>query len=203
MLARLTAAFAGLALLTGCTNVRESSPGRTAAEQLLVTTAADRAAERLASTIPQGRSLYVDTQFLTGTDAPYAAATIRDQLLRHGFALDDDRNKADAVVTPRMGALSTNEISTVLGLPSLPVPFLPLGTSLTTPALNLFKQEEADGIAKFAASVTDTKTGKLIAATEPAYGYSRRSNWVLFFFISWHESDLGKGEKNPDYRLLP
>jgi hypothetical protein len=91
----------------------------------------------------------------------------------------------------------------VAGLPSLPVPFVPLGTSMTTPELNLFKQEEADGIAKFAATVSDTKTGKLIIATDPAYGYSRRSNWVLLFFIAWHESDLGKGEKNPNYRLLP
>ncbi len=29
------------------------------------------------------------------------------------------------------------------------------------------------------------------------------ASWVLLFFITWHESDLGKGEKNPDYNLLP
>lgn len=147
--------------------------------------------------------MYFDGQYLTGQDAPYAAAAMRDQLLRHGVALIEDRSKAQAVITPRLGTLSTNEISTALGLPSLPVPFLPLGTSVTTPELNLFKQVEADGIAKFAADVVDTKTGKLIVATEPAYGYSRHANWVLLFAISWHESDLGKGERNPDYRLLP
>ena len=74
---------------------------------------------------------------------------------------------------------------------------------MTTPELSLFKQEETDGLAKFAATVTDTKTGKLIVATDPAYGYSRRSHWVLLFFISWHESDLGQGEKNPNYHMLP
>jgi hypothetical protein len=192
-----------LVLLAGCTTVRETSPGRSAVEELLVSTAADRAAERLASSIPSGYTLYFDGRYLTGQDAPYAAASIKDQLLRRGLALTDNREAADAIIAPRIGALSTNEIATVLGLPSLPVPFVPLGTSLTTPELNLFKQEEADGIAKFAATVSDTKSGKLIAATEPAYGYSRRSNWVLLFFITWHESDLGKGEKNPDYSLLP
>jgi len=203
MIVKLTAALIALGLLTGCTTVRETSPGRSAAEELLISTAADRAAERLATAIPPGRTLFVDAQYLTGTDAPYAIATIRDQLLRHGFPLCDGRDKADAVITPRMGALATTETATVLGLPSLPVPFLPLSTSVSTPELNLFKQEEADGIAKFAASVTDSKSGKLIVATDPAYGYSRRSSWVLFFFIAWHESDLGKGEKNPNYRLLP
>lgn len=203
MIVRAIIAVAALAILTGCTTTRHSSPGRTAAEELLVSTAADRAAEQLAVSVPPGYSLYFDGQYLTGEDAPYAAATIKDQLLRHGLALVEKRETANAVITPRIGALSTNEIATVAGLPSLPVPFLPLGTSLSTPELNLFKQEEADGIAKFAATVSDTKTGKLIIATDPAYGYSRHSNWVLLFFIAWHESDLGKGEKNPNYRLLP
>lgn len=203
MIAKLTAALAALALLTGCTTVRQTSPGRSAAEELLISTAADRAAANLAASVPPGYKLYFDGQYLTGQDAPYVAATIKDQVLRRGLAFTDKRETADAILTPRVGALSTNEIATVAGLPSLPVPFLPLGTSLTTPELNLFKQEEADGIAKFAASVSDTKTGKLIIATDPAYGYSRRSNWVLLFFIAWHESDLGKGEKNPNYRLLP
>lgn len=189
--------------LSGCTTVRTTSPGRSAIEELLITTAADRAAEKLAASVPSDLTIYFDGQYLTGPDAPYAAATMKDQLLRHGVALTEKRESSQAVLTPRMGTLSTNEISTIVGLPQLPVPFLPLGTSLTTPELNLFKQQEADGIAKFAATVMDTKTGKLIVATEPAYGYSRHANWVLLFAISWHESDLGKGERNPDYRLLP
>ncbi len=202
MIAKLTAVLAAL-VLTGCTTARQTSPGRSAIEELLVSTAAERAAESLAASIPPGYKLFFDGQYLTGPDAPYAAAAIKDHILRRGIAFSEDRNKADAILTPRIGALSTNEIATVAGLPSLPVPFLPLGTSLTTPELNLFKQQEDDGIAKFAATVSDTRTGKLIIASDPAYGYSRRSNWVLLFFIAWHESDLGKGEKNPNYRLLP
>lgn len=201
---RLSAALAVLVILCGCTTVRSTSPPRSAAEQLLITTAADRAAEKLAQAVPAGLTAYFDGQYLSGIDAPYAAATIRDQLLRRGIALTAQRDQADMVITPRMGALATNETATQIGLPGLPVPiFLVPGASMTTPELSLFKQEETDGIAKFAATVTETKTGKLITATDPAYGYSRRSHWVLLFFISWHESDLGAGERNPDYRMLP
>ncbi|GAA0539478.1 hypothetical protein FHS83_003715 [Rhizomicrobium palustre] len=204
MIQKLLPLSLAMILLCGCTTVRATNPARTAAEELLISTAADRAAEKLAQSVPVGLTAYFDGQYIAGTDAPYAAATMRDQLLRHGVNLIDDKSKAEAVITPRMGALASNEISTVLGLPGLPVPSLLMpGASLTTPELNLFKQEETDGLAKFAATVTDTKTGKLIVATDPAYGYSRRSSWVLLFFITWHESDLGKGEKNPDYRILP
>ena len=203
MAARIAVLGAALTLLCGCTTVRATSPARSAAEELLISTAADRATQKLAASVPAGITLYFDGQYLDGPDAPCAAATMKDQLLRHGVALIEDRSKAQAVMTPRIGALSTNEISTVLGVPQMPVPFLALGTAVTTPELDLFKQVEADGIAKFAASVVDTQTGKLIVATEPAYGYSRRSNWVLLFAITWHESDLGKGERNPGYRMLP
>lgn len=203
MVYKNAALAAALLLLSGCTVVRETSPPRSAAEELLISTAADRAAEKLAESVPVGLKAYFDGQYLSGTDASYAAATMRDKLLRHGVILIDARDKADAIITPRMGALATNEISTAAGLPSLPLPLPIPGASMSTPELNIFKQEERDGLAKFAATVTDTKTGKLIVATDPAYGYSRRSAWVLLFFITWHESDLGKGEKNPNYSILP
>lgn len=191
------------AALSGCTTVRTTSPGRTATEELLLTQAAERAAENLAQNIPTGLKIYFDREYLEGEDAPYVAAAIQDHLLRHGEALVEDQKQADAILFPRMGALSTNETTTSLGTPPLPVPFAFGATALTTPELDLFKHVEADGIAKFYATVKDNKTGKLIVATDPAYGYSRHSHWILFFLFTWSESDLGHGAINPNFHQLP
>ena len=43
-------------------------------------------------------------------------------------------------------------------------------------------------IAKFAASVYDPRTGKLIVSTDPAYGFSRESDGFLF---TWSHNDMG------------
>jgi hypothetical protein len=198
----LATSAAMLLVLVGCTTVRSTSPSRSATEELLITQAAERAADNLARSIPGGLKIYFDKEYLTGEDAPYVAATIQDHLLRRGETLVEDKKQAEAVLFPRIGALSTNEFQTMVGSPPLPVPFA-WGTGVTTPELNLFKHVEADGIAKFYATVQNTKTGKLIVATDPAYGYSRHSHWILLFLFTWSEDDLGTGAKNPDYSPVP
>src|SRR3546814_15526696 len=50
--------------LVGCTTERSSSPTRTATEQLLISTAADRAARNLALQMPRDKKLYIDTSNL-------------------------------------------------------------------------------------------------------------------------------------------
>ena len=61
---RVTAHFFALGVslfLAGCTTQRATSPQRTATEELLISTAADRAAEKLADGIPTNIKVYLDT----------------------------------------------------------------------------------------------------------------------------------------------
>lgn len=191
----------GVALLVaGCTTIRETSPQRTAQEELLISTAADRAADALAAQIPANLSAYVDRSALEtkdrneaveSIDRQYAIAAIDDALLRRGIRLMPTREQADAVIVPRAGMLSTDERSTLIGLPSLPAPVPLAGESVTVPALSLFQQTKAKGLAKFAASVYDPKTGKLIVSTDPAYGFSRQSDGTVLFVFTWEHNDMG------------
>src|SRR5258706_8553266 len=96
-------------LLTGCVAERATSPARTATEQLLISTAADRAAEKLAEQIPANIKVQLTTGFVSATDENYAAFAIRDRLRRRGIVLVDDKLMADAVVEVRAGSLSTDE----------------------------------------------------------------------------------------------
>lgn len=187
-------------LVTGCTTIRATSPQRSAQEELLISTAADRAAEALAAQIPANLSAYVDASAMRtdnrnegveSIDRQYALAAIDDALLRRGVRLMPDREHADAVIVPRAGMLSTDERATLIGLPALPAPIPMAGEAVAIPALSLYSNTKAKGLAKFAASVYDPRTGKLIVSTDPAYGFSRESDGVVLFLFTWSHNDMG------------
>ena len=188
MLPRFVMLAAATAFLCGCTTVRSTSPARSTEEMLLITTAADRAAEALAVQVPPNLTAWIDTSGFSAQDQQYGLATITDALLRHGVKLVGDRAKADAVILPRAGTLSTDERGTLLGIPALPNPFMP---SIGIPALALYSQSVAKGTAKFAATIYDNKTGKLIVSTDPAWGFTRESSGTVLIFFSWRKNDMG------------
>jgi hypothetical protein len=181
---------AACVLLAGCTTARSTAPLRTATEQLLISTAADRAAQQLALGIPAGTKVFVDSRYFQGYDDGYALAAIRTQMLKSGLMVVDDRALAEAVVMVSSGALSTDQNSLLIGLPQLTVPYLPAGNSVTVPEIALFKQAEEKGVAKFVATGYDAKTGKLIATTDPRYGFSHNTNHTVLLFFSWSTGDI-------------
>jgi hypothetical protein len=187
---RTVVIIAAALLAAGCTSVRSTSAARSSQELLLISTAADRAADALAAQVPSNITAFLDLSGFAGQDAAYGQAAIQDALMRHGVRLVSDRTKADAVILPRAGDLSTDERQTLFGIPALPTP-LTIATGTTLPALSLYQETDAKGIAKFAATVYDPKTGKLIVSTDPAYGFSRENDGVVLFFISWRKNDMG------------
>jgi hypothetical protein len=177
-------------LLAGCTTARSTAPLRTATEQLLISTAADRAAQQLSLGIPTGTKVFIDSRYFQGYDDGYAVAAIRTQMLKSGLMVVDDRAQAEAVVMVSSGALSTDQNSLLIGVPQLTVPYLPAGNSVTVPEIALFKQAEEKGVAKFVATGYDAKTGKLLATTDPRYGFSHNTNHTVLLFFSWSTGDI-------------
>lgn len=194
--------MAAAVLLAGCTSVRTTSAARSSQELLLISTAADRAADALAAQVPSNITAFLDLSGFAAQDAAYGQAAIQDALLRHGVRLVADRAKADAIILPRAGDLSTDERQTFFGIPALPTP-VTATTGTTLPALSLYRESDAKGIAKFAATVYDPKTGKLIVSTDPAYGFSRENEGVVLFFISWRKNDMGLDPSRDPPRVTP
>lgn len=185
------AAFVATMLMSGaCTAVRTTSPVSSAEEQLLIATAADRAAEALAAQVPAGVTAWIDVGGLSKQDRAYGLAAIEDALLRRGVKLLAERDKADAVILPRASMLSTAERSTLFGIPSIPLP-IPLAPNAVIPALSFYSDSQANGSAKFAASVYDAKSGQLIVSTDPAYGFSHEESGTVLFVFVWRKNDLG------------
>lgn len=177
--------------LGSCAAERTTSPARTATEELLISAAADRAAEKLAEQIPGNIKVLLGTTSVASVDERYATAAIRDRLLRRGVVLVDDKASADLVIEVRTGALSTDERSLYLGTPAVQLPAVPgvATTGIPLPSLSVFKRSETKATAKFTATGYDAKTGKLVVATEPQYGHSEKVDWTLLFLLSWTNAD--------------
>lgn len=185
----LALALAAAFLLAGCTTERRSAPSRTATEQLLISAAADRAAQNLSLEIPAGTPVFVDATYFEGTDSKYAVAAIRDRLLRRGARLVEKRGEADMVVELRSGALSIDENALIVGIPKMDVP-IPLAGSLGLPEIAIFKRDRREGVAKFAATGYDAKTGALISSSASDFGFSQQTEFAALFVLSWSTSDV-------------
>lgn len=177
------------AALAACSTQKETSPPRTATEQLLLSTAADRAVKQMALEIPAGKKVFVSTAYFEGVDSKYAVGAVRDRLLKRGVALTDERKEADAIVELRAGALSIDESETLVGIQSFEVP-IPLAGPLTLPEIALFKRTERKGVARFAATSYGAKDGRLVDSSEPRSGYSHKMEWIVLLFVSWWTDDL-------------
>ena len=187
---RPSAALLLFALVSAaCTIVRESNPPRTATEQLLISTAVDRAVEGMHFDIPKGTSVFVDATNLDGYDSKYAIARITERILQQGAQLSSDRAKADMVMALRAGALSTDSVQDLVGLPSIGGVPVPLMGTLSLPEIALIKKEKTRGVAKFAATVYDAKTGELKSVSGASYGLSSKTHWFIIL-VGWDRSDI-------------
>jgi hypothetical protein len=178
-----------LAVLGACTTRVQSNPSRTATEQLLISIAADRAAEKLAIDLRAGNRVFLDTSHFEGTDSAYAISAIRAALLKKGAALVENRQQADVVAEVRSGALSTDENSMLIGVPAFSVPVPLAAGTFPFPEVALYKDAEQKGVAKFAVATYTAKDGNLLSAQDPQYGFSYYDEHTVLVFITWKDSD--------------
>lgn len=186
------------ALVSACATAVETRPGRTATEQLLVSHAAERAAKQLALPIPAGAAVFLDTVNFTGEGADYAKSAIREGLLLRGATLALSREKADIIVEIRMGALSIDQISRVLGIPSLQVPISPQFTVVTIPELSIYSRNDRTGVAEFSAFAYDARTGRPIAVEVRAAGTTTMRSHKLLMILPWGEQEVRPGDASLD-----
>jgi hypothetical protein len=156
--------------IAGCTNIRRTDPERGANEQLLLSTAADHAIERMDFGISYGQKVYLDGRYFDAYDRAYAVGALRSELLAQGAYLVTNETEAEVVVEVRSGALSTTRRDFLVGLPSIELP-IPTTTALETPEIALMKELDRTGVAKFAATVYRSGGG-LIREVGPVYGLS-------------------------------
>lgn len=184
----LALALGSAAMLSACTTMRETEPARTATEQLLLSTAVDRAVKHLTLDVPPGTKVFLDTQYFSAYDRSYAIGDIRDRLLKEGVDLVSKRSKADVIAEVRAGAVSIDHTTRLLGLPSINIP-VPFSGTFRMPEFALFKRDRHHGIAKLALTAYRASNHSLEDSVGPVYGNSSETHWVILLF-GWNTSDL-------------
>ena len=185
-----------LMLAAGCGSVHETLPPRSAMEQLLISTAADRAIETLP--LPTGwmrdKAIFVETANLEAYDKPYVVQKVRDFVIKHGGRLAEEAESADIVLEVASGGLSMNKHDYLLGIPELPLP-IPSVETLKLPELRIFKAAFYQGKAKLLFTALDPKTHSRHTELPRCYGKSLNTFWWVLFFGPFESSDLPEGLK--------
>lgn len=185
--------------VAGCHTVKESTPLRTATEQLLLSSAADCAMEKVHFGWLEGRRVFVEEKHFESYDKGYAVGLIRERLAISGALLVNKMNQADVVVEIRSGVLSMDSTETLVGLPAMNVP-VPLTGMVQTPELSLYKSKRADAIAKVALFAYERRSGRYLQSDGPMLG---RAHLRLYrvLFVTWQRTNIPElsrpGKKKP------
>ncbi len=154
---------APLALALGCGTTRLSDSARTATEQLLISTAVDRAINQIDLEPMTGKSIFFDTQYLAGTtDEKYVTSSLIQHLLSYGCILKEKREDADYVLVARSGAVGTNRHDVMVGVPSVNLPSITAitGVPSSIPEIPFAKTTEQTGVAKLALFAYNRQSGR-------------------------------------------
>ena len=186
--------------LCSCTFDRTTVPVRGAREEMVISAAAERAADKLAAALTPGGSVFLDASFFDAPDGKYALGAIRAAIARRGTRIVNERGKADRVVELRTGALSIDQNKFLIGIPEFSLP-IPLSGTATVPEIALYSFHDNQGVAKFAATEFNQADGTLVTAPDPVYGYSHDEKRKLLLFIGWSSEDfLDEKDKDPEDR---
>src|SRR5580698_2149006 len=155
---------------SGCQTQEQTSPSRSATEQLLLSTAADRAMAGANLSIFAGRNIYFDFTYFEGYDSKYAEGEIRDTFSRAGALMAPDTKSADIIVEARAGAYSIDTNTAFFGIPNIPLPIPSTSAQPLLPQLAFYQRQSQTSYAKIALLVYSDKTHAHIYSSGPLDG---------------------------------
>jgi hypothetical protein len=180
-------------LLGGCVTNKTTEPARTATEQLLLSTATDRALRSANLTAFANRTVFLDATYFDSYDSKYVLGTIRDVLSRAGALLVDNFTNSDIIIEARSGALSIDSSDTLLGIPNMAVP-IPLAGALQIPELAFYKSSKELSTAKIALLAFVRDSGAHVYSSGPLDGKSHENRYKILF-VSWIRTDIPEKQK--------
>lgn len=181
-------------VLAGCTQTGLTNPKRSATEQLLISTAADRALAQVDFSIVRGKKVYVDSSHYNSEDEDYVIGTIRDFISTNGGLLAAKVEAADLVIEPRSGGLSIDASSSLIGMPASAAP-LPLAGSVQLPEVALYKSEKQFSIAKIALLAYERDSRKHVASTGPKIGRANIKYYKFLGLIGYTKTTVPERKK--------
>jgi hypothetical protein len=178
----------------GCTQTGLTKPARSAIEQLLISTAADRALAQAPWGFVRGKKIFVDRSFYESADKDYVLGTIRDYVSVNGGLLAAKMDDADYVLEPRSGALSIDASSSVIGVPASSAP-IPFAGAISLPEIALFKSEKQFSTAKLAILVYERDSKQHVASTGPLIGRANIKYYKFLGYIGYTKTTIPEQQR--------
>jgi hypothetical protein len=145
----------GCALVGGCATIKESDTARTGVEQLLISSAVDRALDKIDfRPIARGK-IYVEEKYLDCTDKNYVLIALHQRLLQQNCTLVGKPEDSDVTLEIASGSVGTDRHDLFMGVPQIP---LPPPSPISIPKMTLYERNKAMGTAKLAIVAYDTKS---------------------------------------------
>jgi len=163
-------------------------------EQLLLSTAVDKALKKLDLPMLKDRKVYLDFKNLKGTDVEYLQVALRAKVSQDGSVLVDDAKDADYVMEVASGALAMEDTGTLVGMPAMPVPQAPVAL----PEMPLYKEATQTAILKMLIFVH--QKGKFVACDQYFARGDRDESFLLWYRFQ-RKDDVKEGWEHAEADL--
>lgn len=154
-------------------------------EQILVSQAAEKCAEKLYAAMPEGSKVAIESFGLTPRHA-YIRGIVAGWLGRRGFAISEEAQTAIYLIRVMVQVLGTERSERTFGTEGVESALVPVGL----PAITLFKRAANKGYARFYMDIYEAETGRLIHSTPWFEGTSYLNKYTVLFFITINSTDL-------------
>ncbi|MCE5327238.1 MAG: hypothetical protein LLG01_12590 [Planctomycetaceae bacterium] len=183
-------------LASGCTsNSGSGDIAKNAADQLVLSYAVDRAADKFKVEALKGKKIFLNCTYLRTGNAEYIQLAFRNSIAMQGGVLVAKEEDADYTVEMASGAGGVEQHTRLLGAPSLNVP----GTSVATPEMAVFKNVNQSAILKLLVLVH--QKGKFVASVNYyANALRGEKNVLVWSFKSGEE--IKQGQERIDRKTL-
>lgn len=175
-------------LASGCGTATQ----RLASDQLLMSDAVDKAINQIDFTPLQDRKVFLETTYLSSVKGAglinigYLTSSLRQQLTMARCLVQDDRESAEIIVEPRIGALGTDGLEVTYGIPqtaalsSATAAFTNTPLMPAIPEISFGKSDSHSGIAKIIVFAFDKESKQPVWQSGIARAESDCNHtWVL------------------------
>lgn len=152
----------------GCSSMKESFTARTGIEQLLISSATDKALDKVDFRPIAQAKVFVETKYLDCTDKNYVIVGLHQRLMKQGCTLVDKVEDAQVVVEVASGGVGTDGTEMYVGSPDIP---LPPPSPISIPKVPLVRRTRSIGTAKLAVVAYDATTK--VAVINAGYSLAR------------------------------
>jgi hypothetical protein len=161
---------------TGCATIKQSDTARTGLEQLMISSAVDRALAKFDYRPIAGAKVFIDTQYLDCVDQKYVLLRLHEHLLANQCTLVAKAEESDVTFEIGSGGVGTDRNDLFVGIPEIP---LPPPSPISMPKIAFFERNKAMGTAKLAVVAFDTKSRQPVMNSGYAMARADHKNWAV------------------------